>query len=140
MNEELVTVPAVLPPFLYDRLEDEGRIDPNVEQGDIDVCESQIRLIKDEPYRARIWAITATIWPYLGLPGPDWGPWPDKVEDCLAIAANLSALIFGELDESLCRWPEEVIEDLERDCRERCISLEVLLINRLFDMKSDPLE
>jgi hypothetical protein len=140
MNEELVTVPAVLPPFLYDRLEDEGRIDPNVEHGDIDICESQFRLIQDEPYWARIWALTATIWPYLGQPGSDWGPWPHELDDCLAIAGNLSALIHGALDESLCEWPEEVIEDLEQECRERCVSLEVLLINRIFGMKSDPLE
>jgi hypothetical protein len=139
MDSELVTVPCVLPPRVTDRLIAEGRIDPTIELADLDTMQIQARFIEDLAYRKRIWELTQQIWLCLFEPGTNWGSWPDNLDDCLAIAGNLSALIFGELDESLCQWPEEVIEDLERECREDCVSLEVLLINRLFDMKSDPL-
>ena len=62
---------------------------------------------------------------------PGWGDWPEDPTECLAIGVILGRWFERDISELLLEVPEEVLAQLEDECRERCCDLEFLLVERM---------
>jgi len=56
--------------------------------------------------------------------------WPEDPQECLMIGAILGLWFERDVDELILEVPEDVLSQLEDECRERCVSLEFLLVDR----------
>jgi hypothetical protein len=60
-----------------------------------------------------------------------WGDWPDDPRECLMIGTILGLWVERDISEIILEVPEEVMTELEDECRKRCISLEFLIVDRM---------
>jgi len=51
--------------------------------------------------------------------------------ECLMIGAILGLWFERDISQIILEVPEEVMEELEDECRERCVSLEFLIVDRM---------
>ena len=56
-----------------------------------------------------------------------WGEWPEDPHECLAIGVILGLWFERDISQIIL----EVMEELEDECRERCVSLEFLIVDRM---------
>jgi hypothetical protein len=136
MSNEHQVLTVILPPAIAARIRKKY---PSDEIGCIpekDSLRIQTQLGTDDAYQVRISEIALVLIEYLKKPGADWGPWPDELDDCIAIGTVLAARFSKDLDELLCEWPFEVVARLEKRCALEGISLEEWFTNRVIEMKA----
>jgi hypothetical protein len=137
MSNEHEVVAMILPPTIAARIR---QTYPPDESGCIPEKESlriQTRLETDDVYQARIRKIAFVLIDYLREPSPDWGPWPDELDDCIAIGTVLAARFSGDLDELLCELPSEILGRVEQRCASEGITVEEWFINWFIESKAD---
>jgi hypothetical protein len=129
MSEIPTLKPLLLPPAIWDRLsaktDDEGALP-------INLSTHVIERLKKDPVRAdRLSALAADIWDHLSEQQPGWGPWPENTEDALAVSMLVSVRIGHEVNELVLGLSEEEMTIVERESRERGLSLEQIVINSI---------
>jgi hypothetical protein len=136
MSDEHQVLAMILPPTVAARIREKYPLD---ESGCIPEEESrriQTRLAADEAYQVQISKIAFVLIEYLKKRSADWGPWPDELDDCIAIGTVLAARFSEDLEEVLCEWPSAVLDQLEERCASKGISLEEWFTNRVIESKA----
>jgi hypothetical protein len=88
--------------------------------------------MKREPaYKDRIYETARAIRDQLETQTGWEADWPEDTHECLAIGVILGVWVERDINELILEVPEEVLVDLEDECRERCVSLEFLMVERV---------
>jgi hypothetical protein len=117
-------VPKSVRAFFSDRTDDNNLISAHV------LKKQHRRMERDAAYKNRLFETALAIRERLEAE-PGWGDWPEDPRECLMIGAILGLWFEHDISEIILEVPEEVIEELEDECRERCVSLEFLIVDRM---------
>ena len=86
---------------------------------------------RDTAYKDRVFETACAIHDQLETQ-PGWeADWPEDPRECLMIGAILGLWFERDISQIILEVPEEVMEELEDECRERCVSLEFLIVDRM---------
>jgi hypothetical protein len=66
----------------------------------------------------------------------EWGTWPTDLQEIIAVGFVLGVYLESGIDEMLLRLSEEELSFVEEQCREESLSLNELMIDRLWESKS----
>jgi hypothetical protein len=95
------------------------------------VARKQLKRMDQDPlYKKRIFETAEALTEHFDTQ-PGWGSWPSDYQECLAIGIVLGFWLERDLPEILLELPEEALAEIEEECRERGVSAERVIIDRL---------
>jgi hypothetical protein len=122
------TIWPIIPPSV--RAFFSGRADENNLVSACVLDRQHRRMERDPIYKDRIYETARAIHDQLEAQ-PGWAAdWPEDPHECLAIGVILGFWLERDIDELILEVPEDVLAQLEDECRERCVSLEFQLVDR----------
>jgi hypothetical protein len=65
----------------------------------------------------------------------EWGTWPTDLQEIIAVGFVLGVYFESGIDDMLLRLSEEELSFVEEQCREESLSLNELIIDRLWESK-----
>jgi hypothetical protein len=92
--------------------------------------QQHLRVEREAAYKDRIYETALAIHDQLEAQ-PGWGDWPEDPVECLEIGLILGIWLELAIPELILEVPEDVLAQLEDECRERCVSLEFLIVDRM---------
>jgi hypothetical protein len=96
------------------------------------VLKKQHRRMEREPaYKDRLFQTALAIRDQLETQLGWEADWPEDPKECLMVGVILGLWVERDIDEIILEVPEEVLAQLEDECRERCVSLEFLMVDRM---------
>jgi hypothetical protein len=95
------------------------------------VAKKQLKRMDQDPlYQKRIFETAEALTEHFDTQ-PGWGTWPPDLQECLAVGIVLGLWFEESLPEILLSLPENALAELEEECRERGVSAERVIIDRL---------
>jgi hypothetical protein len=123
------TIWPIIPPSV--RAFFSGRADENNLVSACVLDRQHRRMERDAAYENRLFETALVIRDQLETQ-PGWAAdWPEDPHECLAIGVILGFWLERDIDELILEIPEEELAQLEKECRERCVSLEFLHVDRM---------
>jgi hypothetical protein len=93
------------------------------------------RMNRDPLYKKRVFQTAEALTEHFDT-RPGWGEWPPDPHECLAVGMVLGLWLERDVPEILLDLPEEALAELEEECRERGVSTEQVIIDRLTASRS----
>ncbi len=118
----------ILPPWIGEQLHD---MTDEFDALQAKVAKKQLKRMNRDPlYKKRIFETAEALTEHFDT-HPGWGTWPSDSQECLAIGIVLGLCLERDLPEILLDLPEEALAELEEECRDRGVSAERVIIDRL---------
>jgi hypothetical protein len=96
------------------------------------ILKKQHRRMEREPaYKDRLFQTALAIRDQLETQLGWEADWPEDPKECLMVGVILGLWVERDIDEIILEVPEEVLAQLEDEFRERCVSLEFLMVDRM---------
>ena len=118
----------ILPPWIGEQLHE---LADELDALPAKVARKQLKRLKRDPlYQKRIFETAEALTEHFDTQ-PGWGNWPSDSQECLAVGIVLGLWLERDLPEMLLDLPEEALAELEEECRDRGVSAERVIIDRL---------
>jgi hypothetical protein len=101
---------------------------------------SILRSVRANPAREReLLSMALRVTRYLEDFPSGWGEWPDDTGEALYVGLLLGIWFAKDIEEQLLDLPEEELAFMEEECRERGLSTEQYLFDRLVEVRESDL-